>query len=43
MMKKLGAFCLVVVLAIYVVKHPGETVDGFQYVIGQLATFADAL
>lgn len=43
MMKKLGAFCLVVLIAIYVVKNPGETVEAGKYVIGQLSQFVDAL
>jgi hypothetical protein len=43
MMKKLGTFCLVVLIAIYVVKNPGATVEGGKYVIGQLSQFVDAL
>lgn len=41
MMKKFGAFCLVVLLVIYVVKNPTETVDGVKFVVSQLAVFVE--
>lgn len=43
MMKKLYSFLAVVFIAAYVVKNPGETVDGIKYAFGQISLFWDAL